>query len=257
MIFIRSLLFHIAFYTNLVVLMLVGLPRLLGGRVPAMNHARLWGASSIWLLEKICNIRVEFRGQAHIPQGACIIASKHQSVFETFALLLFCTDFTYAVKKELRKIPLFGWYIAATQQIAVDRQKGGAIMPQLIRSAGAAFEQGRQLLIFPEGTRRPAGAPAAYKYGVAQIYAGSHVTCVPVALNAGLFWPRRSFLLHPGTLIVEFLEPIAPGMERRTFFETLQDRIETASNRLMAEAIAENPSLAKLMVTCSAPDHMS
>jgi len=248
MIFVRSLLFHIAFYTNLVVLMLAGLPRLLGGRVPAMNHARLWGTSSIWLLEKICNIKVEFRGQAHIPQGACMIASKHQSVFETFALLLFCTDFTYAVKKELRKIPFFGWYIAATQQIAVDRQKGGAIMPQLIRSAVAAFEQGRQFLIFPEGTRRPAGAPPAYKYGVAQIYAGSHVTCVPVALNAGLFWPRRSFLLYPGTLIVEFLEPIAPGMERRAFFETLQARIEIASNRLMSEAIAEHPSLARLMV---------
>ena len=247
MIFLRSLVFNIIFYTNLTVLMLVGLPRLLGGRVPAMNHARLWGASSIWLLEKICGIKVEFRGVEHIPQGACIIASKHQSVFETFALLLFCRDFTYAVKKELRKIPLFGWYIAATEQIAVDRQKGAAIMPQLLRSAGIAFEQGRQFLIFPEGTRRQAGAPPAYKYGVAQIYGGSHVACVPVALNAGLFWPRRSFLLYPGTLVVEFLEPIAPGMERRAFFDLLQARIETASNRLMAEAVAKNPALAKLI----------
>ncbi len=247
MIFLRSLAFHIAFYLNLIVLMLLGLPRLLGGRGPAMSHARLWGTSSIWLLEHICKIRVEFRGVQNIPQGACIIASKHQSVFETFALLLYCADFTYAVKKELRKIPLFGWYIAATEQIAVDRQKGGAIMPQLLRSAGAAFAQGRQLLIFPEGTRRPSGAPPVYKYGVAQIYAGSHVACVPVALNAGLFWPRRSFLLHPGTLVVEFLDPIAPGMERRAFFELLQERIETASNRLMAEAIAAHPVLAQQM----------
>eukprot|EP01037_Dinobryon_pediforme_P007392 gene7392-7458_t len=247
MIFIRSLIFNIAFYVNLTVLMLVGLPRLLGGRVPAMKHARLWGASSIWLMEKICNIKVEFRGLDNLPQGACMIASKHQSVFETFALLIHCPDFTYAVKKELRKIPLFGWYLAATEQIAVDRQKGGAIMPQLLRAAGVAFEEGRQFLIFPEGTRRPAGAPPAYKFGVAQIYAGSNVTCVPVALNAGLFWPRRSFLLYPGILVVEFLEPIAPGLERRAFFELLQERIETASNRLIAEAIAQNPDLAKLL----------
>ena len=142
---------------------------------------------------------------------------------------------------------MFGWYLAATQQIAVDRQKGGAIMPQLLRSAAIAFEEGRQFLIFPEGTRRAAGAPPAYKFGVAQIYAGSNVTCVPVALNAGLFWPRRSFLLYPGTLVVEFLEPIAPGLERKVFFELLQDRIETASNRLIAEAVAQNPDLAQLL----------
>ena len=247
MLILRSLIFNVAFYVNLMVLMLVGLPRLLMGRHQAMAHARLWGRSSIWLMRWICGTKVEFRGLEKLPPGACIVASKHQSIFETFAILTKCSDFTYAVKKELRVIPFFGWYLAGTEQIFIDRSKGSAAMPQLLRESVIAFGQGRQLLIFPEGTRRAAGAPPQYKYGVAQVYSASHVACVPVALNAGLFWARRSFLRRPGTLVVEFLDPIAPGMERRAFFELLQERIETASNRLIAEAVAERPELADVV----------
>jgi 1-acyl-sn-glycerol-3-phosphate acyltransferase len=246
MIFLRSLVFNIVFYINLIVLMLVGVPRLFFGRFAAMAHARLWGRSSIYWLTLICGTKVEFRGLDKIPQGACIIASKHQSIFETFALLTHSPDFTYAVKRELRFIPLFGWYLTGTEQISIHRGKGAAAMAQLLRAARTAFKEGRQLLIFPEGTRRPAGAPPAYKYGVAQVYTASGVPCVPVALNAGLFWARRSFLRRPGTLVVEYLDPIAPGLDRQTFFNLLQERIETASNRLMDEAIAERPELAEV-----------
>ena len=235
MIFLRSLLFNILFYVNLIYLMFEGLPRLSRGRDVAMEQARRWGRSSIRLLTLICGTRVEFRGVENIPPGACIVASKHQSIFETFALLLHCPDFTYAVKKELRQLPVFGSYLIATDQISIDRTKGSSAMAQLLRAARGAFAQGRQLLIFPEGTRRPAGAPPAFKFGVANVYAVSKVPCVPVALNAGLFWPRRSFLRRPGTLVIEFLPAIAPGLDKQEFFDLLSERIENPELQAVVE----------------------
>ena len=103
------------------------------------------------------------------------------------------------------------------------------------------------MFIFPEGTRRPIGAPPQYKFGVAHIYRESGVPCVPVALNSGLFWPRRSLLLRPGTVVLEYLPPIEPGLEREEFFQTLQDRMETATEKLIDEAVARDPSLAPIV----------
>lgn len=244
MILARSILFNIVFYINLIGLMILGLPMTLMGRHAALNMARSWGRSSLWLLDKICNLKVEFRGLGNIPKGALIIAPKHQSILETFALTLAFDDFTYIVKRELTWIPLFGWYLSATEQLAINRSKGGSSLGQAAALARKILPEGRQIFIFPEGTRRAVGAAPSYKYGVTYLYAETGAVCLPVALNAGLFWPRRSFIRRPGTIVIEFLEPIAPGLDKPAFAALLQQRIETATNRLVAEALALDPSLA-------------
>lgn len=243
MLVLRSLLFNIAFYLMTTVLMIVGLPLLLAGRHAVFALARAWSGATLWLLRVICGMHVEFRGTDRIPQGGYILAPKHQSAWETIALVRFPPDFSYILKRELTLIPLFGWYLKAAEQIAIDRAKRGAALAQAASKAHAALDAGRQIFIFPEGTRRPPGAPAKYKFGVAAIYAEATSPCVPVALNSGLFWGRRTFVKRPGTVLVEFLEPIPPGLDRQTFFQTLQERLETATDRLVAESLARDPSL--------------
>jgi 1-acyl-sn-glycerol-3-phosphate acyltransferase len=246
MIFLRSILFNVAFYFNLVFLMLVGLPCLLRDRHAVHALARLWARNSLWLLDKICGAKIEFRGLEHMPKGGCLIAAKHQSFLETFALTLVTADFTFVLKRELMRIPFFGWYLSRAEQIGIDRSKGGSALAQIIRQGRDALAEGRQIFIFPEGTRRPPGAAPAYKAGVAQIYAQTGAVCLPVALNTGLVWPRRSFVRRPGRVTIEFLEPIAPGLDKKTFMDLLQKSIETASTRLLAEAQQRDPSLTQV-----------
>ncbi|WP_442753770.1 lysophospholipid acyltransferase family protein [Methylocystis sp. JAN1] len=247
MTFLRSLLFQILFFSTMVILQIVWLPGLLMRRQVSQELGRTWGRLSLWLLDKICGTKVEFRGLANIPKGAVIVAAKHQSIWDTFALPTKFPDFSYILKHELVWIPFFGWYLLAAEQIGIDRAKGGKLLPQLIEKSKKIFAEGRQLFIFPEGTRRPAGAPPAYKVGVAHLYSAANVPVLPVALNAGLFWPRRSFLIRPGTIVMEFLPVILPGLPTREFFEKLQTEIETASDRLIAEAVAKDPDLAAIV----------
>ncbi len=243
MLFLRSLIFNVLFYLNLIALMILGLPTLLFGHRAVMALARLWARTSNWLLRVICGLDAEYRGIENIPTGGFIIAPKHQSIWETFSLVPFAPDFSYILKRELAWIPLFGWYIVRARQIAINRAKGGAALSEATRKSREALSEGRQIFIFPEGTRRPVGAPPLYKYGVAGIYAETNAPCLPVALNAGLFWPRRSFLRRPGKIIVEFLEPIPPGLEKGEFLRVLKERLEGATNRLIDEALVADPSL--------------
>ncbi|ATQ66799.1 MULTISPECIES: lysophospholipid acyltransferase family protein [Methylosinus] len=247
MLYLRSLIFNIAFFTNVIVLMLIWLPALAMPRQASLTLGRAWGRTSLWWLEKIVGLKVEFRGLENIPKGPVIVACKHQSIWETFVLPLHFPDFSFILKHELIYIPFFGWYLLAAEQIAVDRAKGGRVLPQITRKVKALFAQGRQLFIFPEGTRRPIGAPAQYKFGVAHLYHESGAACLPVALNSGLFWPRRSFLIRPGTVVLEYLPPIEPGLAPRLFFERLQETMETATERLIEEAVARDPALGAIV----------
>ncbi len=240
---IRSLAFHAAFYVTTALLAIVGLPVLAGGRHGVQAYARLWTRTAVWLLEKICGTRIEFRGLEHIPDGACLIAAKHQSALETLALTTITRDFSYILKKELMAIPVFGWYLAGAGQVALDRSKRGQALPDLSRQAREAVGEGRQIFIFPEGTRKPVGTPPEYKSGVAHLYADTGAPCVPVALNSGLFWPRQGIMLRPGTVTIEFLEPIPPGQPKPEFLQLLQCRIEDATARLVGQALAADPSL--------------
>ncbi len=247
-IFLRSLVFNILFYILLAFWVIVGLPTYLMPRWGILRIAKNWGISSIWLMRPICNTKVEYRGLEKIPQGPLIVAAKHQSIWETFALLQFFDQPLYILKRDLKWIPFFGWYLSKADMIGVDRAAGGRSLIKMARAARDEVRRGRQLIIFPEGTRRPVGAPPDYKAGVGVVYADCGVTCIPVALNAGLFWPRRSFLRYPGTIIVEFLDPLPPGLPRNEFLARLESVIETATNRIVQEGRDEQARLFGVVV---------
>ena len=239
MIIVRSILFNALFYLNLVVLLLVALLAMALPRLAVLRMADLWGRVSVWLLRVVCNTRMELRGLENLPDGPLIVAAKHQSTWETFALLRLFDDFTFIVKRELMWIPIFGWCMWKGRMIPVDRGAGSQALNDMTARAREEIRTGRQLIIFPEGTRRAPGAEPRYKFGVAHLYAEAGVPCVPVALNSGLFWPRRAFMRLPGTIVVEFLPPIPPGMDKQAFFARPQSDIETATARLIAEGQAE------------------
>ena len=233
----RSILFNALFYLNLLVHMIVALPALVLPYPAVRVFIRSYARSSLWLLRVICGTQVSWRGTENIPRGSCIVACKHQSAWETFALYAVLADPIYILKRELMWIPLFGWYTWKAGLIPVDRSAGLAALSRMTARAQRtiAGPRARQLVIFPEGTRRSPGAEPSYKPGIAHLYARTGLPCVPAALNSGLFWPRRSLLRRPGTIVVEFLPPIAPGFDRPGFLAHLQDTIEEASARLLLE----------------------
>jgi len=236
---VRSLLFNVAFYVNTFVQIVFYLPLLLLPRRYVWIPVRSWAAGNQILLKWICGIDHQIAGFEKIPRGGIIVASKHQSAWETFTIAAMMPDPTFVLKRELQWIPLFGWYTMKARLIPVNRGTRQAALEQIAVGAREKMKDGRQIIIYPEGTRRPIGAEPAYKYGVAHLYGELNVPCVPVALNSGLYWPRRSLRFMPGTIRMEFLDPIMPGMDRSEFLKVLQDRIETATARLVAEGKAE------------------
>jgi 1-acyl-sn-glycerol-3-phosphate acyltransferase len=231
---IRSVVFNVLFYLNLLVHFIAAIPTLAMPRWGIIAVARFWARTNLWLLRTICGIRVEFRDVEKIPPGPLLVSSKHQSLWETFALLLILPDPAYIMKRELMWIPFFGWYTWKAGMIPVDRSRGSQALAEMNACARREAQRNRQIIIFPEGTRRPPGAEPKYKYGVVHLYAEMGVPCLPIALNSGLFWPRRSIRRYPGTIRVEVLDPIPPGLGKDEFFERLQGEVEAATARLVA-----------------------
>ena len=243
-IFVRSLVYNVLFYMLLVFWILVAIPTFAMPRRAILTIAKYWARSSIWLMRVVCRTRVDYRGLEKIPPGIpLIVASKHQSMWETFALLQFFDQPLFIIKRELKWIPFFGWYLIKCGMIDVNRKAGGRALINMTRRAGVEVRRGRQLIIFPEGTRRPVGAPPDYKAGVGQVYVDGGVACLPVALNSGLFWPRRTFMRYPGTLVVEFLDPLPPGLKRDAFITQIRTVIEEATDRLVEAARNEQAQL--------------
>lgn len=239
---IRSALFTAAFFLVTAAMSIVGAPVFLfGSERRAVGYTQLWGRVCLFLLRALVGIRVEVRGREHIPTGAALVAAKHQSAFETFALLPLLPFPAMVMKAELGRIPLFGSYSRTCGMILVDRRKGATALREMAAQAKSEAAKGRQVVIFPEGTRRTPGAPPAYQPGVALLYKGLGLPCVPVALNSGLFWPRRSFRKYPGTIVVEFLPPLPAGRDSKAFLTALEDAIEGASDRLLRESAAAAP----------------
>ncbi len=237
-IYLRSLVFNALYYANLIAHMIAALPTFALPYPATRVFIRSYARTSLWLLRVVCGIEVEWRGAEKIPQGACIVACKHQSAWETFALYAVFDDPVYVLKRELMWIPLFGWYQWKAGSIAIDRSAGMAALARLAARARKtlAGARPRQLVIFPEGTRRPPGAAPDYKPGIVYLYGKLGLACVPLALNSGLFWPRRSLCLAPGTIVAEVLDPIPPGLDKDAFFARLQQVIEDASARLIQES---------------------
>jgi 1-acyl-sn-glycerol-3-phosphate acyltransferase len=238
-ILVRSIVFNLLFYLNTAALVLFGLVLLVFPRKTMVGLSQTWGRVNTWLMAVVCNTKLEMRGLEKLPTGGYIVAAKHQSTYETFALCPFIPDLTYIYKRELNWVPVFGWLLMKADQISVNRGARSAALASMTAQAKEKVAHGRQIIIFPEGTRTAPGAPPAYKYGIAHLYDELDVPCVPVALNAGLFWGRRSFMRYPGTIVMEVLEPIPPGMDKKDFVQLLTTRIEDATNRLLEEGRKE------------------
>jgi len=236
---VRSVLFNLLFYLNLFVHFIAAIPTLMLPRRAIVEVVRFWARTNLWLLRAVCGIKAEFRGIAKIPRGSYLVASKHQSLWETFALMLLFPDPAFILKRELIWIPFFGWYAWKAGMIPVNRGKRSQALTDMTACARDELARNRQIVIFPEGTRRAPGAEPSYKYGIVHLYAETGAPCLPLALNSGLFWPRRSFRRYPGTIVVEVLDPIAPGLDKQTFSERMKDAIETATARLIAEGERE------------------
>jgi len=239
----RSLVFNALFYVNITARMIVALPTMALPYRFLLGVLRAYARSSLWLLRIVCGITVEWRGREKLPSGAYIVACKHQSVWETFALFMLLPDPTFVLKRELMWIPLFGWLATKAHMIPIDRGSRTRALARMIAAARAEIARSRQIVIFPEGTRRPPGAEPRYLPGVAHLYTETGLPCVPVALNSGLFWPRRSLRRYPGTVLVEVLDPIASGLDQRTFLARLQNVLEEATARLVEEAKSKSQAL--------------
>jgi len=233
---IRSVIFNIVFYVHLVIWLIIAVPTFFMPYRAIIAVAKAWGRCNLVLVRVICGLKADFRGIEKIPKGPLLVAAKHQSTWETFALLWLFDDPTFILKRELQWIPLFGWFAMKGRMIPVDRGAGSAGLNAMNELARKELAHDRQIVIFPEGTRRPAAAEPRYKYGIVQLYAAAGVPCLPIALNSGMFWPRRSILKKPGTIVVDILDPIAPGLSKEDFMARLQNDIETATGRLIEEA---------------------
>ncbi|HBA42135.1 MAG TPA: 1-acyl-sn-glycerol-3-phosphate acyltransferase [Alphaproteobacteria bacterium] len=236
MLYIRSIVFNIYLYLLTVLLAGLGLPVLLLPRRAVAGVLRLWARLVNLGLRVICNIRVEIRGRDRLPDGASLIAAKHQSMWDTIVFFDLLPDIVYVLKKELAYIPLYGWFAVRAGMIRVDRDAHAKALRHLVKQAKTKASDGRPILIFPEGTRVAPGEHIGYKPGIAALYSQLDIPCVPVAVNSGLFWPRRQFLRRPGTIILEILPPIPPGLKRRDFMRRLETELEEASNALVLEA---------------------
>ena len=233
MIWIRSLVFNIIFYVMMVLFLILCSPVLLMPRIHAIRALQAWGRTANWLMTTICKIRVEVRGADNIPDGPLLVVGKHQSLWETLMLPTLFDDPCMVEKKELFYIPVYGWpYTYKFRMIGVDRSAGAKALKDLVLRGRQEISANRQIIILPEGTRRAVGAPPDYKAGAAALYAALNVPCVPFGLNAGLFWPRRTFLRYPGTIIIEFGKVIPAGMPRKAFQELMETTVETITNRL-------------------------
>jgi 1-acyl-sn-glycerol-3-phosphate acyltransferase len=234
MIWLRSIVFFVWFLLISIVLHVVFLPALVLSRRGAVIAARNWCAGILWGLRVFAALDYEMRGE--IPAAPAFVASKHMSMWDTVALFFLLGDPVFVLKRELMRIPFYGWYARKVGMIAIDRQGGGIALRAMTKAAREARARGLGIVVFPEGTRKSVGAPPDYKSGVAALYRGLDIACVPVALNSGLFW--TGFLKKPGRIVIQFLTPIAPGLKRKEFMAALEARIEQTTRELLGEGRA-------------------
>ena len=243
MIWARGFAFNIAFFAWTAIAGTIGLPFLIAPRAVTMRFGQFWARTVLVLLRVIVGLDHEIRGLDRVPRSACIIAMKHQSAWDTLIPLVVFSDPAAVVKRELLLLPFYGWYAARAGSIGIDRKAGAGALRRMIAAARPIADEGRPIVIFPEGTRVAPGARLSYQPGVAALYRALTLPLVPAAVNSGHFWGRRSFVKRPGRIVLEFLEPIPPGWSRNRVMAELEQRIETATAALLREAEAGSRTL--------------
>ena len=222
MIYIRSLLANIFVYgTILLGCITTSIVGIFSRKITIPIWNRFFMPASMFFLRVLGGIKIEIRGREFMKQSGAIYAMKHESALETYCMSTYLTKLAFVLKKELTYIPIFGWAQYVYGMIPGDRSAGGAALKKLTKAAQDRVSQGSHIIIFPEGTRKKPGSPTDYKPGVTFLYQNLKLPVIPVATNTGLFWPKNSFLRYPGTVTIEFLPPIEPGLDKKEFLKNL------------------------------------
>ena len=236
MLWLRSALFNICFMLSTVIFSIILLLARLFGFRACWFWARAWSASTFWLLRLICGIRLEIEGREHFPDEACVVMAKHQSAAETVAMPILVPAYVWVLKRELYSIPIFGWALRAIGTIAIRRSSPAEAVKQLIRQGTSFLQQGRWVVIFPEGTRSASGTTGKYQPGGVVLAQKAGTGILPMAHNAGVCWPKRGFIKRPGTIHVRFLPFISAeevdASKRNDLLERLKLEIESATREL-------------------------
>ncbi len=230
---IRSLIFMITIYAWMLILGIVFAPYALFTKRGALQACKTYARSTIWLARWMVGIRCEVRGSP--PHEEVVIGAKHQSFLDIIMIFSAIPHGKFIMKRELLWTPIIGMYARRLGCIPVNRGKRGAAVAKMVKDVAKEFTEPGQLVIYPQGTRVAPGVQKPYKVGTAVLYEGLGFPCVPVATNAGVFWPRSGIMRKPGLAIVDFLDPIEPGVARDEFLDRLEQEIETRSNSLMRE----------------------
>lgn len=236
MIFLRSFIFNLLFFCWAMLSAIIFAPFFIASPKASRAAGRPWSQGALWLARIICGIRHEIRGSSHISSEPVIYASKHQSAWDTVIFLSVLHHPAYILKKSLLRIPLWGWYLWRMEMIAIDRSAGASTIKKIVRDAKTELAKNRSIVIFPEGTRKRPGAPADYQPGILALYKQLNVPVVPIALNSGIFWGKDAFLKRPGTIVMEFLPAIPPGLDKKAFADQLEQAIENKTALLLQEA---------------------
>lgn len=210
--FVRSLLFAFVFYGGTVPAVLLSFPISLLGTKAIRRWAHAWVRFHKFCARWLLGVRTRVEGTP--PRGACLVACKHQSMFETLEIILLLDEPAMVLKRELSDIPLWGWVTRRYGVIPVDRKGGAAALRRMMRAAEAAIAEGRPIVIFPEGTRVPVGETPPLQPGFAGLYRALKLPVVPVAVDTGRLWPRDRFVKRPGIVTMRFQDPVAPGLPR-------------------------------------------
>lgn len=229
---LRSIIFNVVFFITFPIWLIINIPTLFGKQA-SYFFSKYSGVYTLWLVKVICGLDCRVVGMENVPTGPCVLASKHQSAWDTFVFLVFFPSAAYVSKKELERIPLYGSYIRKHKNISIDRKRGRKSLTDLREQAQALVQDGRKIVLFPEGSRTVPGTREPYQKGILALYKDLDCPIIPVALNSGVFWGRRSWIKWPGVITLEFLPAMPKGLESADFMEQLADRIDTASEKLV------------------------
>jgi 1-acyl-sn-glycerol-3-phosphate acyltransferase len=229
---LRSIVFVIWLYGSMAVIGIALLPWVAADDRYVWLALRTWTRTILWGLRWIVGARVSIEGLENAPKGGALIASKHQAMLDTVMPSLFLSEPVFIYKRELAKTPILGLYLGRNQ-IAVDRGGYATALKSIVRGAREAVSKGRQVIIFPEGTRQELDAAPDYKSGIAAMYRDLNIPVTPIALNTGLIWKPKGIMRSPGRVTIKILPPIAPGLSREEFMRALENRIEGESQALL------------------------